>query len=131
MTDRIPEALRNRTANRTANSDKQAPSRPTKTAPPTAGRILAAAASVASGIGLVGLLSSTTGQNEVVVQVAPTPVVIEQVITPASATPAASQSEATEQFIVVQPAEPVATVIQLQPAQAPVQQEPVAESKGS
>lgn len=83
--------------------------------PPTAGRILAASASVAAGIGLVGLLSTQDQGQELVVQVAPANVVVQ------------TNGSAADSVIVVEAAQPA-------PAPAPTPAptpEPVTESAGS
>lgn len=109
MTDRIPASLRAKGSGSPKAARKK---------PPTAGRILAASLSVASGIGLVGLLGAAKQPAEVIVQVAPTPVVIERTGTQNTGSQdTGTVEQAQEDLFVVQAAEPV-PVAATQPEQS-------------
>lgn len=93
---------------------------------PSPGRILAAAASVSAGVGLVALLAGSGGSTPVVVEVQPTPIVVENHITPSpavSADPTMAPAARVER--TVQAATPAPAPVQAAPAQ------PVVETEGS
>ena len=66
---RITESLRQRAAQRSAGAAASAGG-------PSPGRILAAAGSVSLGIGLIAVMAGT-GQNDVVIEANPTPVIVQ------------------------------------------------------
>lgn len=113
---RIPEALRQRAAERATNGVHDAVPAQPKTSGPAPSRILAAAASVATGVGLVALMAGNAGGQEIVVQVQPAPVIV--------------------QPVAVEDRPPAAPEVRVVGAAAPVEPSssmpaPVAESEGS
>ena len=113
---RLPPELAERARNaRSGGGGRQ----PRAGSGPAPSRILAAAASVSAGFGLIALLGGSQGSSDVVIEVRPAPVVVEsQTVT----APGVARSEAIP---VVEGATPA-------PAPSgPGQAEPVARSEGS
>lgn len=108
-----------------------APRRPTprakaKSSGPAPGRIVAAAASISAGVGLVALMGAAA--QDVVVQVSPTPVVVQpaSVVVELPVTDESGTATGDPTEVVVRIVEPAI------PAQQPVSQAPVvAQSEGS
>ena len=113
---RIPESVRQRAAQRSAAA-------PASAGGPSPGRILAAAGSVSLGIGLIAVLAGT-GQNDVVIEVNPTPVIVQPapVATEVDENGSAEPSSTPRDVIVITGATPV---------DAGVDTAPVARSEGS
>lgn len=113
---RIPESVRQRSTNRAASS-------PASGGGPAPGRIVAAAGSISLGIGLVAVLAGT-GRSDVVVEVNPTPVIVQPapIVTEVTESGFSQSSTAPQDMIVIAGAVPV---------DSPVDGAPVARSEGS
>ncbi len=111
---RIPESVRQRAAPRSAGA-------PAAVGGPSPGRILAAAGSVSLGIGLIAVLAGTS-QNDVVIEVNPTPVIVQPAPVATGVSENDSAPSGTRDVIVIKGATP---------ADAGVNTTPVARSEGS
>ncbi len=98
-----------------------APKNPGRKSGPSAGRVVAAAASVSAGIGLVALTSMASAQADIVVQVEPAPIVV------SSDTPMTPASQAEPAIRVIEAPTSVPTT----PGATEPAPQPVTESEGS
>ncbi len=114
---RIPESVRRRSQNRTSGA-------PAPSGGPSPGRILAAAGSVSLGVGLIAVLAGT-GQNDVIIEVNPTPVIVQPapVVTEVAEDGSTELLSTTKQDLIV--------IAGAAPADANVDATPVARSEGS
>lgn len=112
---RIPDSVHQRSQNRRSGA-------PASDDGPSSGRILAAAGSVSLGIGLVAVLAGTS-RSDVVIEVNPTPVIVQQI-------PAAAEASEDGSGVPTPSAADVIVIAGATPVDA-ADLAPVARSEGS